>query len=213
MVLSFVVWRMRLHGGLDVAELDAVELDPTEAAVCRGALRQSGLSGQVVNDTFFAWASSQLPCFDAVVGNPPYIRYQFVDPQDRRFAEKLVSRLGLTLRGVSNLWIPFAIVSLSLLRPGGAFALVLPSELFLHGLWWTVPRLRHSRLCLAARGLVPARDLPRHLAGRGGSQRQTGHAQCHQPVSPVLRARGLRPKAVAQYSPRSSSSMLTQLPV
>ena len=121
---------MRLHGGLDAAELDAVELDPAEAAVCRGALRQSGLSGQVVNDTFFAWASSQSPCFDAVVGNPPFVRYQFVGQEDRRLAEKLVSRLGLTLRGVSNLWIPFAIVSLSLLRPGGAFALVLPSELF-----------------------------------------------------------------------------------
>lgn len=122
--------RMQACGRMDAGELDAIELDPTEAAACASALRQSGLSGRVVNDTFFAWASSQQPSFDALVGNPPYVRYQFVGKEDRRLAEDLTSRLGLTLRGVSNLWIPFAIVSLSLLRSGGAFALVLPSELF-----------------------------------------------------------------------------------
>ena len=41
-----------------------------------------------------------------------------------------MSELGLTLRGVANLWLPFALGGLHLLRPGGAFALVLPSELF-----------------------------------------------------------------------------------
>lgn len=122
--------RMKTRHQLGKAELDAIELDPAEAAACEGALRRSGLSGQVVNDTFFAWALSQRPRFDAVVGNPPYVRYQFVSQEDRRLAEVLTSRLGLTLRGVSNLWIPFALVSLSLLRPGGVFALVLPSELF-----------------------------------------------------------------------------------
>lgn len=122
--------RRQPGGRIGAGELDAIELDPAEAAVCEGVLRQSGISGRVVNDTFFAWASSQQPCFDAVVGNPPYVRYQFVGAEDRRLAEELMARQGLTLRGVSNLWIPFALVGLSLLRPGGAFALVLPSELF-----------------------------------------------------------------------------------
>lgn len=122
--------RMQAGGRLGPCELDAIELDPTEAAACTSALRQSGLSGRVVNDTFFAWASTQQPGFNALVGNPPYVPYQFVGKEDRRLAEDLTSRLGLTLRGVSNLWIPFALVSLSLLRPGGVFALVLPSELF-----------------------------------------------------------------------------------
>ena len=122
--------RLQTRLQLDNGELDAIELDPAEAATCEHTLRQSGLRGRVVNDTFFAWASSQRSCFDAVVGNPPYVRYQFVSREDRQLAEELTARLGLELRGVSNLWIPFALVSLSLLRPGGAFALVLPSELF-----------------------------------------------------------------------------------
>ncbi|MCK4375509.1 MAG: SAM-dependent methyltransferase, partial [Candidatus Brocadiae bacterium] len=37
---------------------------------------------------------------------------------------------GLPLDGVSNLWIPFFILSVHQLKPGGAFAVVLPSEFF-----------------------------------------------------------------------------------
>ena len=122
--------RLRSRCDLQDARVNAIELIDTEAAECRRALRSSGLRGKVVNASFFGWAQHQQPCFDALVGNPPYVRYQFVDPEDRRLAEELTERLGIELRGVSNLWIPFALVSMALLRPGGAFALVLPTELF-----------------------------------------------------------------------------------
>ena len=122
--------RLRSRCGLGDARLDAVELVASEAAACETALRDSSLSGSVVNDSFFAWARCQDSRFDALVGNPPYVRYQFVSADDRKQAEELTAALGMDLRGVSNLWIPFALVSLSLLRPGGAFALVLPNELF-----------------------------------------------------------------------------------
>lgn len=121
--------RLRSRCGLGDAHLDAIELVASEAAACETALRDSGLSGTVVNDSFFAWARCQDSRFDALVGNPPYVRYQFVGVDDRKQAEELTAALGIDLRGVSNLWIPFALVGLSLLRPGGAFALVLPNEL------------------------------------------------------------------------------------
>lgn len=122
--------RLRSRCDLQDARVTAIELIETEAAACRRELRASGLRGRIVNDSFFAWAQRRQPCFDALVGNPPYVRYQFVDPEDRRLAEELTKRMGIELRGVSNLWIPFALVSMALLRPGGAFALVLPTELF-----------------------------------------------------------------------------------
>ena len=122
--------RLRSRCGLRDAHLDAIEVVASEAAACENALRDNGLSGTVVNDSFFAWAQGQDARFDALVGNPPYVRYQFVGTDDRKLAEKLTAALGIDLRGVSNLWIPFALVGLSLLRPGGTFALVLPNELF-----------------------------------------------------------------------------------
>lgn len=110
--------------------LQAVELLDDEASKCREAMTSAGIDGSVVNDSFFEWASQNDDRFDAVIGNPPYVRYQFVNETDRLLAERLVAELGIALQGVSNLWIPFALVSLARLREGGCFSLVLPSELF-----------------------------------------------------------------------------------
>ena len=110
-------------------DLTAVEIIPEEASKCMSALSQSGMSGRVVNASFFDWAASQEDTFEAVVGNPPFVRYQFVSPADRRAAEACLARRGLELDGVSNLWIPFVLESLSLVAKGGRFAFVLPHEL------------------------------------------------------------------------------------
>ncbi len=110
--------------------LQAVELIASEAKKCAAAVKRAGVKGEVANQSFFEWASADDSRFDAVVGNPPYVRYQFVREDDRLLAERLVGELGITLRGVSNLWIPFALLSLARLREGGCFSLVLPSELF-----------------------------------------------------------------------------------
>ena len=112
------------------ARVEAIELVPDEAEQCESTMRSCRLTGKVSNGSFFAWAVNRRPYFDALVGNPPYVRYQYVEPRDRALAEKLTAQLGIELKGVSNLWIPFALVGMSLLRPGGAFALVLPGELF-----------------------------------------------------------------------------------
>lgn len=110
--------------------VEGTEIVPDEADKCEAARRFAGLSGKITNESFFNWADGRSPTFDALVGNPPYVRYQYVDEQDRTRAEKLTARLGIVLKGVSNLWIPFSLIGLSLVREGGAFALVLPSELF-----------------------------------------------------------------------------------
>ncbi len=132
---AFIRGLARLQSRLSCSEIhvDAIEVIAEEAQACRRVLSDSapqGLRGCIANESFFAWAKHRQPTFDAVVGNPPYVRYQFVNAKDRQAAQSLAARLGVELRGVSNLWIPFTLVSLSLLRPRGAFALVLPSELF-----------------------------------------------------------------------------------
>ncbi len=110
--------------------LQAVELIESEAAKCESERLRLGIAGEVIQGSFFEWAADSHESFDAVVGNPPYVRYQFVDEMDRALAEQQIGNLDLILRGVSNLWIPFAILSIEKLRVGGCFSLVLPSELF-----------------------------------------------------------------------------------
>lgn len=117
-------------GQLKHVEFTAIELVEMEAAKCEVALGSARDKSQVVHGSFFDWASSVDEEFDVLVGNPPFVRYQFVSDQDRTAAESLVAELGISLRRVSNLWIPFALVALSRVTVGGCFALVLPSELF-----------------------------------------------------------------------------------
>lgn len=117
------------RGEITQPDITCVELMGSEAAACQEALRSCHLDGHVVHSSFFAWADKNNCTFDAVVGNPPFVRYQFVPERDRLLAEWLLRARGKELQGVSNLWIPFVLLSLDLLRDGGAFALVLPSEL------------------------------------------------------------------------------------
>lgn len=122
--------RLQKRHSASKPEVYAVELIDDEAAKCERVLEACRLAGQVTAGSFFDWARDCRTKFDAVVGNPPYVRYQFVPTHDRIAAEGLMADLGIELRGVSNLWIPFAVLSIAALRPGGAFSLVLPSELF-----------------------------------------------------------------------------------
>lgn len=68
--------------------------------------------------------------FDAAVGNPPFVRYQFLNDQDIEDIQILGLRIGIPFRGVSNLWIPLWLGALSRIRQGGAMAFVVPAELF-----------------------------------------------------------------------------------
>ena len=106
----------------------AVELVAEEAA--KIAARTNSVT-TVVNGEFFEWVGNppSQPSFDAVVGNPPFIRYQDFDEEHRRRAFELMLTEGLHPTRLTNAWLPFVVVSTKLLRVGGRLALVLPAEL------------------------------------------------------------------------------------
>ncbi len=76
------------------------------------------------------WAVNGAPRVDAAVGNPLFLRYQFVSEEDREVIPELGTQMGISLQGVSNLWIPVFLAALHKLRVGGAFAFVVPTEAF-----------------------------------------------------------------------------------
>jgi adenine-specific DNA-methyltransferase len=106
----------------------AIEPMEIEAEKARRALAAGGLPGTVLAESAVVWAAGTGEEFDAVVGNPPFVRYQFVARRDREATDALGGRLGVRLAGVGNLWIGVLLGALSRLRDGGAFALVVPAE-------------------------------------------------------------------------------------
>lgn len=67
--------------------------------------------------------------FDAVVGNPPFIRYQYLEEQAQQHAEAIFKLLKLPFTKHTNAWVPFVLASIAMLKPGGRLGMILPSEI------------------------------------------------------------------------------------
>jgi adenine-specific DNA-methyltransferase len=113
-----------------VAQLTAIEPSAADAARCRDAAAGTPFQVSVVTGSALAAECRPAAAFDVAIGNPPFVRFQFVGPGDAAAAEVLARELGVPLAGVANLWLPVLLAALSTLRPGGAFAFVVPAELF-----------------------------------------------------------------------------------
>ncbi|OEO30347.1 modification methylase [Devosia insulae DS-56] len=120
--------------GFQKADVVGFELDKTEARKAHGRAREVGLkSAEVRAEDFLQWAiihlddaSSQ---FDAVLGNPPFVRYQYLPEPFQHCAEEIFAELGLPFTKHTNAWVPFILASMAKLRPGGRLAMVVPAEI------------------------------------------------------------------------------------
>lgn len=111
-----------------VASVTAIEPLEIEAEKCSRALKSARLPGGVLVTSALTWSKETEATFDAAVGNPPFVRYQFISALDRAAIERLGARVGIEFAGVANLWIPLLLGTLERIRPGGAFAFVIPTE-------------------------------------------------------------------------------------
>lgn len=114
--------------------ITALELDVDEASKARQRASNAGFKNtSVAAEDFLGWAlkaiASETPAFDAVVGNPPFIRYQYLPAAFQARAEKVFRLLDLPFTKHTNAWVPFIAASFKLLRPGGRLAMVVPAEI------------------------------------------------------------------------------------
>lgn len=113
--------------------LFGVEILSDEADKARQRLKdQLGHRAADVVETsdFFAWWNrADRPSFDAVVGNPPFIRYQSFPEPHRSRAIDIMKGQGLSPNRLTNIWVPFVVAAAASLKAGGRMALVLPAEL------------------------------------------------------------------------------------
>jgi len=112
----------------------AFEIDAQEAAKARVRASEAGLwDSDIHHGDFLEFAIPRLrerrTDFDAVVGNPPFIRYQYLPPEFQERSEEVFAILGCKFTKHTNAWVPFVLASLALLRPGGRLAMIIPSEI------------------------------------------------------------------------------------
>lgn len=108
------------------------EVDPTSAAIARAKLCSGAFTpGSAVHtaDVFMHLERISASNADIVVGNPPYIRYQYLEPNQQDAAETFFASLGIPFTRHTNAWTTFLLCAVKALRPGGTLAMVIPSEL------------------------------------------------------------------------------------
>ena len=122
-----------LEAGTTTDQILGIEILGVEAAKARRRLvcRYGARAGKMVEtgDFFAWWKRTEQPSFDAVIGNPPFIRYQSFPEPHRSRAMEIMMRLGLAPNRLTNIWVPFVTAGAASLRNGGRLALVLPAEL------------------------------------------------------------------------------------
>ncbi len=83
----------------------------------------------VINTDFHLYCNETTERFDLVVGNPPYIRYQYFDKEQQVEAEKIFKKAGLKYSKLTNAWVSFVVGSSLLLKEKGKIGFVIPAEL------------------------------------------------------------------------------------
>ena len=110
------------------------EILETEAAKARARCQnQPRLNWSIQGEDFLGWAINKMlgrqPEYEAVVGNPPFIRYQYLPQESQQKAEAIFKILRLPFTKHTNAWVPFILASIALLKPGGRLGMILPSEI------------------------------------------------------------------------------------
>jgi adenine-specific DNA methylase len=107
--------------------ITAIEIDEIEAALARNILLPNT---QVIVNDFHTYCNNTHQRFDLVIGNPPYIRYQFFETKQQIEAEYIFIKAGLKYSRLTNAWVSFVVGSSLLLKEeGGKIAFVLPAEI------------------------------------------------------------------------------------
>ena len=124
----------KIASNLNHPAVTAFEIDSEEAKKAIKRARDSDLANvDVQAKDFLAWAldaiKDEAVRFDAILGNPPFVRYQYLPPLFQDRAEQIFNVLNCRFTKHTNAWVPFVMASFALLRPGGRLAMVVPAEI------------------------------------------------------------------------------------
>jgi adenine-specific DNA-methyltransferase len=119
-------------------QLLGVDLHEASVRESRRLLQSQGFDGTFLVDDFFALSTpdkldAQLPYVDAVIGNPPFVRYQQHVGLERKRARKAAFEQGVRLSGLASSWAALLVHVCAFLKPEGRLAMVLPTELLTTG--------------------------------------------------------------------------------
>ena len=113
-----------------IKKITAVEIDPDESKKV-GTAYQGNNRVQVFNEDFFKFYGRVLgkQHYDLILGNPPYIRYQYLTEEQRELQSNILASHGMKANKLINAWVAFLVACVQLLSDTGEIAFVIPAEI------------------------------------------------------------------------------------
>ncbi len=113
-----------------IDKLTAVEIEPDESEKVRD--RYSDFEQiEVCTEDFFDFYNRILgkEQYDLILGNPPYIRYQYLKESQREMQSEILTSHGMKANKLINAWVAFMVACVQLLSERGKIAFVIPAEI------------------------------------------------------------------------------------
>lgn len=113
-----------------IDSVTAVEIEPDEAEKVRTTYCCNNRI-QIFNEDFFKFYNRVLgkEQYDLILGNPPYIRYQYLTESQRELQSKILTSHGMKANKLINAWVAFLVACVQLLSDNGKIAFVIPAEI------------------------------------------------------------------------------------
>lgn len=114
-----------------IETVDAVEIESDEAEKVQNNYCNYK-NVHVLNEDFFEFYSRIFRArtqYDLILGNPPYIRYQYLTETQRELQSNVLTSHGMKANKLINAWVAFLVACVQLLSENGKIAFVIPAEI------------------------------------------------------------------------------------
>ena len=114
----------------DQSTIEGIEIDQEAVAPLINEYKDSKRVTIKQADFFdFYREEGQNSRYDIIVGNPPYIRYQYLEEKQRTEMSKILSANGMKENKLINTWVAFTVACVQMLSHEGVIAFVIPAEI------------------------------------------------------------------------------------
>lgn len=117
------------QGKQEQAPITAVEIEPLEAAKVSEKYPDTTQVHVLCEDFFDFYKRQGDSKYDLILGNPPYIRYQYLTEKQRTIQSDILISHGMKANKLINAWVAFLVASVQMLNDKGTIAFVIPAEI------------------------------------------------------------------------------------
>ncbi len=113
-----------------LSAIQAIEIENDEAIKVAERYSDKKNVNVVCEDFFdFYQRNYKKVNYDLILGNPPYIRYQYLSEEQRKIQSDILITHGMKPNKLINAWVAFVVASVQMLSDDGKIAFVLPAEI------------------------------------------------------------------------------------